>query len=66
MVRPDGSTQLRWIQAGSASLYVGHPPEAHFGLADDDTVDLRITWPDGECSELSGVDTRQRIVVERR
>lgn len=65
-VRPDGSTQLRWIQAGSASLYVGHPPEAHFGLADDDTVDLRITWPDGDCSELSGVDTRQRIIVERR
>jgi len=65
VVRPSGQVLRRWIQAGSASMYVGHPPEAHFGLGEDEAVDVRVTWPDGCVTETKGVATGQRIVVER-
>ncbi len=65
VTRANGQVQRRWIQAGSASMYVGHPPEAHFGLGSDESVDVRILWPDCATSELTGVATGQRVVVER-
>ena len=65
VTRADGSTLRRWIHAGSASMYVGHPPEAHFGLGDDTVVDVAITWPDGARSTLEPIATGQRVVIAR-
>ena len=64
-VDADGRRHRRWIHAGSASLYVGHPPEAHVGLADATTADVTVTWPDGCVTEHPGIDTRQRIQIHR-
>ncbi len=65
VTRPNGDVQRRWIQAGSASMYVGHPPEAHFGLGSDEAVDVTVHWPDCTSSILEGVPTGQRIIVAR-
>ncbi len=36
-----------------------HPKEQHFGVGDEDTVDLTITWPNGEIQNLNGLATNQ-------
>lgn len=61
-----GVTQTRWIQPGSTSLYVGSPPEAHFGLGDATAVDrLEVVWPDGHVSEFQDVAADQVVRVVR-
>jgi hypothetical protein len=61
-----GVTQTRWIESGSRSLYVGGPPEAHFGLGTAETIDrLEITWPDGEISRFFALSARQRYTISR-
>jgi len=40
------------------------PARAHFGLAEADVVDVHVRWPDGAEVELTGVQTRQEIVVQ--
>jgi hypothetical protein len=64
-VSPDGFEQTRWIHSGSASMYSGGPPIAHFGLAADDVVSLRVVWPDGAESEICEVETRRTVTITR-
>ena len=54
------------VRAGGTSFSSGGPPEVHFGLAELESVDLRIVWPDGEVSEQRGVQTRQVVDITRR
>ncbi len=56
-------TLTRWITAGTSFL-AQEPAEAFFGLANISQVDqLVVTWPDGETSSLSNVQTGQSITV---
>ncbi len=66
-VEAGGKTYTRWIDAGSRSLYVGGPPEALVGLAENEVVDLiHVDWPDGTASEVVGpVSVRQRVDLQR-
>jgi hypothetical protein len=60
------SVHTRWIQAGSASMYAGHPPMAHVGLGMVDTVDaIEVVWPDGAVSRVEGVAARQHLTLTR-
>jgi hypothetical protein len=65
-VSPDGLRQTRWVLAGSASLYGSGPAARHFGLGDDERVDLEITWPDGARTTVRSVPTRHAVTVTRR
>jgi hypothetical protein len=62
-VTANGKTQVRELRCGSN--YVSqNPVEAHFGLGSADLVDkVRITWPDGADSTLSGIWANRRLVV---
>jgi enediyne biosynthesis protein E4 len=61
-----GTSQVRWLGAGSSSMFVSSPPEAHFGLGDADWVDtLRVTWPDGQVTVRHHLQARQRLILER-
>jgi enediyne biosynthesis protein E4 len=62
---PDGAKQLRWLSSGSTGLYSGSPLSAHFGVADADTVDIEVVWPDGSVGRAEGVSTRQRVTLRR-
>lgn len=50
-----------WIRAGGTSLASGGPPEARFGLADADAVDLEVTFPDGTRAGWADVPTRRAV-----
>ncbi len=58
---PDGHTQTRWVSAGSSSLNSSGPPEVHFGLGDQITATVSITWPDTTVSVYEDIDAFQRI-----
>lgn len=54
-VSAGGVTRTRWIVAGS-SFHSAPPPQAHFGLGDEDVADeVRITWPSGQVQVLQDV-----------
>lgn len=53
-VTAGGVTQTREILAGY-SFKSGPPMNAHFGLADNATCDVSITWPSGVVQTLTGV-----------
>ncbi len=58
----------RWFQdmtISGTSMGSSTPSETHFGLGDSDEVAVVVTWPDGEISVTEGVQTRQRIRLER-
>lgn len=57
--------QFRELRAGNN--YVSqNPVEAHFGLAQTDTIDeIRVVWPDGEESIILDVDANQFLIVTR-
>lgn len=62
----DGVEQWRYVMAGGTSLATGLAPIAHFGLADAEQVDtIEVHWPDGETSVVSGVEARQKVMVNR-
>lgn len=51
---PDGSKLMRELQAGGGFMSFD-APVAHFGLGPADTVEaVRVVWPDGAVSEISG------------
>ncbi len=62
-VEAGGRRHLRWIEAGSRSMYSGGPPEVHVGLGDAEVADLAVFWPDGRAAAWTGVPTRQRVTV---
>ncbi|NNE43452.1 MAG: T9SS type A sorting domain-containing protein [Gemmatimonadetes bacterium] len=56
------STQTRVLRCGNN--YVSQDPaEAHFGLGNNATTDLTITWTDGQTTVMNGVAANQRLVV---
>lgn len=68
-VEAGGRRQVRWVSAGSSSMFSGGPPEVHFGLGDVDHVDLvEIAWPDGRFSTLRDLpaDRLLTISLDRR
>lgn len=65
-VRSGDGSWVRWITAGSTSMYSSGPAEAHFGLGDrEDPVRIEVLWPDGSESELDAVEPRQTLRVTR-
>ena len=55
--RTSDGTQIRTV--GGTSNYASHDPlEAHFGLGEETTVDIRVVWPDGEVSRENDVEGR--------
>lgn len=68
-VEAGGRRQVRWVSAGSTSMFSGGPPEVHFGLGSADHIDrVEIDWPDGRRSELRDlpVDRVLTIALDRR
>jgi len=65
-VRVGDLWQHRPLHGGSTYLSVAEL-SAHFGLADADSVaELRVDWPDGSRTGLTGVATRQTVVITPR
>ncbi len=59
-------TQSRWIESGSRSMYVGGPPEAHFGLGTAEQIStIEVHWPDGEVSRFFDQAGRQHFTITR-
>jgi hypothetical protein len=56
---------VRWVHAGGTGVHTSVQPLAQLGLGDADTVEVEITWPDGEVSTFKGVDARQVVTVHR-
>ena len=57
-------SQVAVVGAGAHFLSSG-PDEVHFGLGEGvDTVSVRVEWMDGTVEEISGVPTRQHLVIE--
>lgn len=65
VVDSSGKEQLRDIQAGSTNIGSSAPPIAHFGLGREETVDVRIRWPDQTEQELIGIETGQTILIRK-
>lgn len=47
----------------SIGYAAGGPPLVHLGLGDRETVDLRITLPDGSSADLSGISTNRFLAA---
>lgn len=58
--------QWRRIGVGSTGCLSAKEPEAHFGLGEATSAELRVIWPDGRSSELGVVDADQRLRVIRQ
>jgi hypothetical protein len=59
-------TWVRWIFAGSTSMFSGGPPNAHFGLVDIETLDeVKVIWPDQTVSTFNDVSTKQNLHIRR-
>ena len=59
-------SQVRWVMAGSTSLFTGSPPEVHFGLGELETVArLTVHWPDGTTEAFTDVPARHHVRVVR-
>jgi hypothetical protein len=57
--------QTRWIYSGG-SFASASEPIAHFGLpANSGPLSLRVTWPNGEVTELDSVQLNQRLLIKR-
>jgi len=59
------TTHRRWLTQGASGLQSSAPVNAHFGLADHSSVDIKVNWPDGESSRFSSVSTNQMVRVTR-
>ncbi|MBL8859035.1 MAG: CRTAC1 family protein [Planctomycetes bacterium] len=57
--------QSRWIVSG-AGYQSASTTLVHFGLQDDSTCALEVTWPDGHAQKVGEIKPGQRFVVRRR
>ncbi|MHC4934875.1 MAG: FG-GAP-like repeat-containing protein [Planctomycetota bacterium] len=65
LVDTAGETQIRQVRAGSG-FRSSSPLRQHFGIGAAGIVDrVRILWPGGDLTMLTGVAANQRIVVDR-
>ncbi|ABF62146.1 ASPIC/UnbV (plasmid) [Ruegeria sp. TM1040] len=55
-------TYLREVTIGGGHAG-GDLGDLHFGLGGVETVDLRVTWPDGQVSDWSTVKANQRLLL---
>lgn len=60
-----GGRQYRWIHP-SHSYKSGGALEAHFGLAQASTVDVRVTLPDGRSVAFTGLRANQLVELDLR
>ena len=57
---------LRWVHAGSTSMFSGGPTTLHFGLGEHDIVDrIDWMWPDGTVTTVTDVAANQNITARR-
>ena len=64
-VRTSAATQVREIRAGNH--YVSqNPAEAHFGLGAETTADVKVRWPDGSETNLTGVAVDRLLAIEQQ
>ena len=57
--------QVRWVSAGSTSFASSGPPEVHFGLDAEETLTVKVTWPDGLVSQVDDIAANQTLSIER-
>ncbi len=63
-VRHDEGTILREVTVGGGHAG-GQTGWTHFGLGTEDTVEVRVMWPDGEAGPWMEVEANRFIVVDR-
>jgi hypothetical protein len=57
---------VRWVHAGSSSMFSGGPTTLHFGLGEHEMVDrIEWMWPDGTTSSVADVAANQNITARR-
>jgi len=61
---PDGTRRHREIQGGSGYLS-SNPKQLHVGTGNFETVDVHITWPNGERQSLTGLATSSQHAVSQ-
>ena len=65
VVRSDGQTLVREVQAGGSYLS-SEDPRVHFGLGSESTpVSVTVRWPDGSTTRLAHVRTNRILTVTR-
>jgi hypothetical protein len=65
-IESEGLVWTRTVMAGGSGFATAGPPIVHIGLGERDHVDrIEVRWPDGHRSSVEGVDTRQRVRIER-
>ena len=65
-VEVTGGETRGWQVADSKTDYVSQRSRMlHFGVGENETVDIDITWPDGSEDRYENVETAQRFVVTR-
>jgi hypothetical protein len=57
--------QIRWVSAGSTSFASSGPPEVHFGLDTETTVNIKVIWPDGSISTIDDIAANQTLSITR-
>lgn len=60
-----GRTLRRRVRAGGHGHAFGGPPVVHFGLSDNTSVDVRVTWPDGTVDRMQDVPAGHVRVTRR-
>ncbi len=63
-VRTGEGVQTREITVGGGHAG-GQAGPVHFGLADAETAEVRVLWPDGTASEWTSAPANSRIVVHK-
>jgi hypothetical protein len=56
----------RALGAGWTSVLGSGPAEAHFGLADAESVTIHVRWPDGREDVVAGLPTRRVVTLVRK
>ncbi len=61
-----GLTMTRTVVAGGTGYASSPPPELHFGVGMNDSVEaIRVIWPDGAENEIREIETRQQVTITR-
>lgn len=63
----DGDVLVAWneVRVGSTGTQSSGPPVVHLGLGERTRVDLAVHWPGGPVTVNEGVETAQRIELQR-
>lgn len=63
-LRSGGKTQTSWVGSSESSRYSQGHYRLYFGLGNATSVDqIKVRWPDGRRSSLSGIDADQRLTL---